>query len=58
MWFSLSASQSVGKTREKTIENKNLMAKKMTKEEIEKARQLVRKWTPSHVLETQANTGN
>jgi hypothetical protein len=58
MWFDLSASQSVGKTREETIKNKNLVAKKMTEKEIERAQQLVRNWTPSYILETQAATGN
>ena len=58
MWFDLSASQSAGKTREKIIENKNILAKKMTREEVERARQLVHTWAPSHVLKTQANTGN
>ena len=46
MWFNLAASQLSGEARETAMKNRDLIAEKMTSEQIAEAQRLAREWKP------------
>jgi len=46
MWYNLAASQATGEDRERSAKNRDLIAKKMTSEQIAEAQRLAREWKP------------
>ena len=45
-WCNLAASQLTGKDRERSVKNRDDIAKKMTSEQIAEAQRLAREWKP------------
>ena len=46
MWYNLAASDPIGEDRELTVKNRDLVAEKMTSEQIAEAQRLAREWKP------------
>ena len=47
MWFNLVAAQSSGEDRDRWVKNRDLVAAKMTAEQVAEAQRLAREWTPT-----------
>ncbi len=46
MWYNLAASQLTGEDRERSVKNRDIVAEKMTSEQIAEAQRLAREWKP------------
>ena len=45
-WYNLAASNTSGEDREQAVKNRDLIAEKMTSEQIAEAQRLAREWKP------------